>query len=197
IQSATETFSFTNSWLANPNNNSVKIAQIIPVSNTVKAGIVRINHTNTSGFGKIATFRFQTNSSVSSNTTMNFSFGNLTAIDKDGISLPLNTLPYDITINSTSTSIANTDINQHFSIAPNPYTGNTNINYFISKSANVKLEITNTLGQVVQTIINENQTSGNYNYNFSANELGYKPGIYFARLIIDEKASVKKIIELE
>ena len=83
---------------------------------------------------------------------------------------------------------------------PNPFNPTTTIGYKISKASNVSLIIYNSLGQVVKTLINANQSAGNYNVRWNGtNEFGTKvtSGIYFYRLNTNEYTNVKKMIMLK
>ncbi len=83
---------------------------------------------------------------------------------------------------------------------PNPFNPTTTIGYKISKASSVSLIIYNSLGQVVKTLVNSNQSVGNYNVRWNGtNELGTKvtSGIYFYRLSTGEYTNVKKMIMLK
>ena len=50
-------------------------------------------------------------------------------------------------------------------IFPNPYRKKTSISYFLNEKSNVKIEVYNAIGEKVSTIVNENQSGGNYNFD--------------------------------
>ncbi|MDO9185250.1 MAG: FG-GAP-like repeat-containing protein [Bacteroidia bacterium] len=83
------------------------------------------------------------------------------------------------------------------SIYPNPFLANTTIGYRLNKKSDVSLEIYNALGQKVETLVKADQTVGEYKYNFSAKEKGYGTGVYFLKISLDGKVSVKRIVELQ
>ncbi len=69
---------------------------------------------------------------------------------------------------------------------PNPFNPNTTISYSVPKSSNVKLEVYNTVGQKVSTLVNTHQEAGVYTVNFNTSAQsseGYNltSGIYFFR----------------
>jgi len=92
---------------------------------------------------------------------------------------------------------------------PNPFgkttpSGNhtTSIRYSISEastlnatSTNISLKVYDILGREVETLVNKNQSAGNYKVNFSANNL--PAGIYFYTLISDKFVATKKFIYLK
>ena len=63
---------------------------------------------------------------------------------------------------------------------PNPFSNTTTIAYFLEEDTEVTLQVFNTLGERVALLVNENQTSGNHEINFSARDL--TPGFYYAAL---------------
>ena len=78
---------------------------------------------------------------------------------------------------------------------PNPFNPSTTIKYSIPESGNVKLDVYNSLGEKVETLVNDYRESGNYEVNFEATDLS--SGIYFYKLSIDNYSSVKKMIVLK
>ncbi len=78
---------------------------------------------------------------------------------------------------------------------PNPFNPSTTIRYSITAPQLVTLKIYNVLGQVVTTLVNREQAAGNYEYNFSADNLS--SGIYFYTLRAGNFVSTKKMILLK
>ncbi|MES2590312.1 MAG: FG-GAP-like repeat-containing protein [Bacteroidota bacterium] len=83
------------------------------------------------------------------------------------------------------------------SIYPNPYSENTTITYTLNKKSNVIVEVYSTIGQKVETLVNINQTAGEYKCSFSARANGFNAGVYFVKINIDGKVTVKRIVEIE
>ena len=71
---------------------------------------------------------------------------------------------------------------------PNPFNPSTVISYAISKPSDVTLNVYNTLGQNVATLVNERQEAGKFNEEFNAFSagVGLPSGIYFIRLNVVE-----------
>ncbi len=70
---------------------------------------------------------------------------------------------------------------------PNPFNMSTNIQYRLSKTANVTLNIYNIQGQLVRTLLNENKTPGLYTTTWDGvDNLGLivPSGVYFYRMEI-------------
>lgn len=119
-------------------------------------------------------------SSGNSNTTQSYSFTDepkggetflyqLKQIDTDGKSTLSNILKVKIDIAEIS-----------LSNYPNPFRGQTTINYSLPKTTQVRLVIRNQFGQIVKTVVNAKQTAGNYVITVNANDLS--SGIYYSEL---------------
>ena len=78
---------------------------------------------------------------------------------------------------------------------PNPFNPTTTIEYSIPESGNVKLIIYNSLGEVVETLVNKFEEAGTYNISFDG--LNLSSGIYFYRIEAEEFYSIKKMILLK
>lgn len=86
---------------------------------------------------------------------------------------------------------------QLFSNYPNPFNPSTNIKYTIPMASNVKVEIYNTLGQLVTTLVNNHQQAGTYNVVWNGNDFNgnkVSTGVYIYRLTTDNFVSSKKMI---
>jgi hypothetical protein len=77
---------------------------------------------------------------------------------------------------------------------PNPFNPSSTIRYDLPKSANVSLNIYNTLGQLVATLVNEHKVAGSYQVQWNAN---VPSGIYFYRLQAGQYVETKKAILLK
>ena len=78
---------------------------------------------------------------------------------------------------------------------PNPFNPSTAIEYSIPKSGNVKLEVYNSLGEEVATLVNDYKEAGTYKVNFDASNLN--SGIYYYRLISNGFNKTNKMILLK
>ena len=92
----------------------------------------------------------------------------------------------------------NSNIPDKFNLSqnyPNPFNPSTIINYSIPKSQMVTLKIYNILGQEVATLVNHEQTAGNYKVTFDASRLS--SGVYFYSLRTGNFSAVKKMMLLK
>ncbi|PID58165.1 MAG: hypothetical protein CR986_08060 [Ignavibacteriae bacterium] len=105
---------------------------------------------------------------------------------------------YATNIVDNKSTISNTfKLNQNY---PNPFNPETTIEYTIPSSLkgkilNVKLTVYNVLGKKIKTLVNKNQTSGNYSIKFNAENL--PSGIYFYRLQVNNFNQVRKMLLLK
>ncbi len=76
---------------------------------------------------------------------------------------------------------------------PNPFNPTTVINYDVPRSANIKLDVFNSIGVKVATLVSDSKPAGSYTIQFSANYLS--SGMYFYRLTADGATiSTKKML---
>jgi len=77
---------------------------------------------------------------------------------------------------------------------PNPFTGSTVIHYQLKERTNVKLEVMNTMGREVATLVNSEQPAGDYNVTFNAGD--FPTGIYYLRIVTDKETVTKKMLRI-
>lgn len=83
--------------------------------------------------------------------------------------------------------------NASLNIFPNPFTQGTSIDYSLTATSKVSLEVFNMIGEKVKEfILDENQTSGKHHYSFDSAE----NGVYFVKLSINGSSTVQKIVKM-
>jgi hypothetical protein len=83
-----------------------------------------------------------------------------------------------------------------FSAYPNPFNPTTNIEFSLKEKGNVKLVVYNTLGQVVQTIIdNKELNAGKHRVVFNANNLA--SGMYIYKIQVNGFTDAKKVVYIK
>ena len=87
---------------------------------------------------------------------------------------------------------------------PNPFNPATEIKYSIAEAGKVELDIFNTLGQRVRTLVDEHQVAGSYTVFWQGNDDARRDvtsGIYFYQLTISgsdfNKVLMKKMVKLQ
>ena len=83
-------------------------------------------------------------------------------------------------------------LNQNY---PNPFNPNTVITYSIPVSSKITLTVYNVLGELITTLVKENQEAGNYSVNFNA--AGLNSGIYFFSMQSDNFVKTNKMLLLK
>ncbi|MES2398087.1 MAG: PKD-like domain-containing protein [Bacteroidota bacterium] len=182
VQSGTENIVYTDSWLGTPGTDVIKISKADAFANVAYGAETRIDHSNANGFGKIADFKFQVNTSLNSAADINLSISNYLAVDNTGATIVLNPLPTLIYV----VGIDEQNINSEITIAPNPFNYQTIIS-FNEEQKHSTLKITDILGKEVRSI------------NFSGKQLiiekgEMQPGIYFVKIFDGKKIYDKKIV---
>jgi len=77
-------------------------------------------------------------------------------------------------------------------VYPNPFNPETNIGFTLYKSANVRLEIYNIKGQMVDLLTNRHFDTGTHQITWNADK--FASGVYFLRLSSDSENRFQKLI---
>ena len=101
---------------------------------------------------------------------------------------------------STYVDVKKETISNHFFLLqnyPNPFNPRTTIKYQIpgqvqNNNSYVQLKVYNILGEEIATLVNKEQSAGNYEVEFKADEL--TSGIYFYRIITDRFTETRKMV---
>jgi len=83
---------------------------------------------------------------------------------------------------------------------PNPFNPTTTIDYTVPRRSRVNLSIYNILGQNITTLVDRNETAGQYSVQWDGVDNKSRPvasGIYFYRLRVDDFIESKKMILLK
>ncbi len=75
---------------------------------------------------------------------------------------------------------------------PNPFNPTTNIKFDVIKNGNVKIIIYNTIGEEVETLLNEEVQPGSYKVDFNGDNLS--SGIYYYKIVTNDFSDVKKML---
>ena len=122
-----------------------------------------------------------------------FEIDNGILIDGDRLLNPVLTLDV-LEIQTTPTKFA---LRQNY---PNPFNPETTIKFDLAESGQVELRIYNMVGQVVRTLVDENQAAGRYSIRWDGRDdrgLTVSSGIYFYSLRADKFRAVKKLMLLK
>ncbi len=75
---------------------------------------------------------------------------------------------------------------------PNPFNPTTTIKFSVPEKANVSIKIFNSLGQIVNEVLNNNFDAGYYSINFNASNLA--SGVYYYRMDAGNFTQIKKMM---
>ena len=144
-----------------------------------------------SGNGVIAFMNFEVTGVIGDSTDINFSQFMVNEIDyldntENG---SLNVVCENIDEDNTNFN------NQLLSNTPNPFFHSTNIEFSLKKRNEVKVQVYNIKGQLVETILVGEKEEGKHTILWNACNIGN--GIYFYRMETDGFVDVKKMINLE
>jgi hypothetical protein len=128
----------------------------------------------------------------------NYAIVNLTLADKEAVASVEGSAKLNDESSSTMAAKVR-EIPAEFALSqnyPNPFNPTTSIKYQLANNANVKLVVYNMLGQVVKTLVNQEQEAGYYTIRWNGtNEFGGKvsSGIYIYRIIAGDFISTVKM----
>ncbi|UCE20012.1 MAG: T9SS type A sorting domain-containing protein [Gemmatimonadota bacterium] len=75
---------------------------------------------------------------------------------------------------------------------PNPFNPETSIEFGLPEDSEVQLTVHNTLGQVVEVLVDTELEAGYYSMNWDAT--GLPSGVYFYRIVADEFTDTKRMV---
>jgi len=83
-----------------------------------------------------------------------------------------------------TSGIGSKDNNQfNFSVYPNPFSSSATVKYDLTKPSKITLSLFDLAGRQVETIINENQAPGAYQFDINAEKYRLIPGIYIMKFM--------------
>jgi hypothetical protein len=99
------------------------------------------------------------------------------------------TVNYSEEVNIEVKSVYTYYLDQNY---PNPFNPATTIKFGLKKKSNVRIDVFNSIGENVKTILNEERDPGNYTINFNAVDM--PSGVYLYRITAETFSSVKKMM---
>ncbi|MEP7168579.1 MAG: PKD domain-containing protein [Bacteroidota bacterium] len=104
------------------------------------------------------------------------------------------------TITITTVSIYENSIPDEYFLKaqPNPAKGISELSYFVIRNNDpVKMDLYNSIGQKVKTLVNEMVTNGRHTLNLDFKEAGISPGSYFVKFTTPDKTMILHLINIE
>jgi hypothetical protein len=143
------------------------------------------------GAGDVVSLTFRVLSEFQDNA--HFEIANGVVFDGTQLSNPVVALG-SLSVESTPTEFA---LLQNF---PNPFNPETTIKYNVASGSNVSLRIYNVVGQVVRTLVAEQQNAGRYTVRWNGSDdrgVSVSSGIYFYQISAGDFSDVKKLMLLK
>jgi hypothetical protein len=109
-----------------------------------------------------------------------------------GRSAFMTTLPTPVLSEAGGNNPVSFELSQNY---PNPFNPSTLIKYSIPSAGNVKVSVYNIKGELVKTLVNQYQETGNYSIKFDGN--GLPSGIYLYKVESGNFNQVKKMVLLK
>ena len=136
------------------------------------------------GAGSICRVFFTLENKTPAGESIQFSATDASADDAQGAELQLNIQPTTLVtgIDDAAAAPANFELRQNY---PNPFNPSTIIEYSLPSESRVQIEIFNTLGQKISTLVDEQQKAGRYAVHWNGTWNGglpVSPGLYFAQI---------------
>lgn len=177
VQPGTESLSYSSSWLGTPGTDVLKISKVDALAYTAYGALTRTDHTDVSGYGKIADFKFQIKTSLTSAVTMPLWISNYKANNAAGIE------------QTFTTSVTEINKATGITVYPNPFSSQTNISFNEEQNHSI-IKITDVLGKEVRII----DFSGKI---LSIEKGEMKDGIYFLQIVDGNKNIVNRKIIIQ
>jgi PKD repeat protein len=97
----------------------------------------------------------------------------------------------DINLTGTFVNVDEIDaIDLGFALYPNPGNGNTKVQFKLSRTLPVTVQVTDLAGRLISTVLDETVTAGLHEFPIHV----YTPGIYLIHLRVNDKYHVRKLV---
>lgn len=151
IKTGTTTLSYPTSFIGTPKSSTIGFTKIDELNGIIHGAIVRTNHTNANGYGKIASMKLEVDESISAIENLQLEIINYKAIDSAESIKTFNTPVIAFTIDPSFIKSTLPNIK----IFPNPNSGKFNI----ITTPNSEIKIYNVLGNVIyKRVLNNIET---------------------------------------
>ncbi len=83
----------------------------------------------------------------------------------------------------------------NINIFPNPFETTTHIQINLSQNSMIQIDVYDAIGKRITALVNALQFSGSNTYIFYADKFGLSPGIYFIKIIVNDKVYVWPVLK--
>jgi hypothetical protein len=84
-----------------------------------------------------------------------------------------------------------------FKIYPNPFTDQLSLQYNLKSASHVKIIIYSVEGREITTLADQRQDAGIHQFSYVSKDYNTTHGIYFMKLVTDDKIIIKQIIQIK
>jgi PKD repeat protein len=199
IEPGTISISYPNSWLMNNGVDGISIGKPDEFMDLTYAGLTRIDHINKTGYGKIATLRFQASNSITTTSSLYIDYDDIYPFDNAGNYIDFITNSINLTILPNSVSIKSMENNtgNDFNIIGNPLTNESKIEFNLVAKSNIKIEILNSLGQIINILADTELESGKHELSLKNSFSESKKGVYFIKYTCNGIITTKRVLKID
>jgi PKD repeat protein len=196
IQSGNMTVDFSNSWLGTKGTNLIFYSKNHFSNGQLDLAIVRTDHKNVSGYGKIGTISLLVAKTlIDSNKTFSLSLSDNKLVSFNETVIPVYTYSDTTQVQQKKVGLAEPVITDNsLRVFPNPFSSTANIVYSLQGNEPVQLAVFDMNGNVVSTLVNSLQPAGRYTISFDASQYNMPSGIYYVKFIAGNKLRIQKLI---
>jgi hypothetical protein len=195
VATGTSQLTYSGSWLSTP-ASMVTLGKTFESSGTATGAVCRVDHVSSSGFGKIASFRFQVTGRIRTPAQMVLNFNMYQAVDEKGAPVLFNVLADTIFINPLITNLSAPPMNREISATPNPFGAEVEISITAAFEETGTWELFNYLGQSEATWQNFHLKAGGNKFQIDTQVIGLRPGMYFLHWTGTKTQSMIKLTKL-
>ena len=158
------------------------------------AGVISFNGANPTGTGNIFNV-LQITFIATGSSTLDLEYSAMAAALTFANLLPLLTVndgSIVVGVDDETSPPGEYEVYQNY---PNPFNPSTKIKYALPQSSSVRLIVYNTIGEVIEVLVDKVQEMGYHEINFAPSNL--PSGIYLYKLVANDFIEVKKMILLK
>ena len=183
---------FSNTWLGK---------DILTYSNTkngLDIALTRTDHQNISGAGLIAIVRLVVNNNIKADQHTALEISDNILISANENIIPNNLVEDSVAVYRESNSLAeNNLLKPELNVYPNPFSSQTILEYYLATNSQVNISLTDVYGKEIVLKPTSYEPSGKHHFILDAAHYNLPGGIYFIKLLCDEKQVYKKVIRVK
>jgi hypothetical protein len=196
IAPGTSQINYNGSWLSPPASR-VTLGKTFENAGTATGAVCRVDHASISGYGKIATFRFQASGAILHPSQLILQFSMYKGVDEKDTAILFNVLSDTLTINPLLTNIPALTLNKTISASPNPFGTHIDVHILSTLEEEGNWELFDYLGRSVGSWKNFHLTVGENTFELGTQLLGLNSGMYILHWTGTNSKAVLKLAKLE